>query len=135
MMTKQQMAFSLDKREYGEEMTELLEQEAKDSGLVVVYGYSDDNIEFRGSINDEIGAFDGAEIMINKQGILLECECECDCLKCTSLPIDTGRLINAMWDVQGYSWVIETDIPHETFDILEDGEKFCKGIVFNLSDI
>lgn len=25
--------------------------------------------------------------------------------------------------------------PHETFDIMENGEKFCKGIVFKLEDI
>jgi len=34
-----------------------------------------------------------------------------------------------------YFWTIDTNIPHETFDILADGEKYCKGIVFSLNDI
>ena len=33
------------------------------------------------------------------------------------------------------AWTINTDIPHATFDIMEDGEVFSRGIVVNLSDI
>jgi hypothetical protein len=43
--------------------------------------------------------------------------------------------IKTIWDEGGYSWQYETDIPHATFEIVEDGEKYCKGIVFNLADI
>lgn len=27
------------------------------------------------------------------------------------------------------------EIPHETFDIFEDGEPFCRGIVFSVNDL
>ena len=33
------------------------------------------------------------------------------------------------------SWQFKTDIPHSTFRIMEDGELFCVGIVFNISDL
>jgi len=34
-----------------------------------------------------------------------------------------------------YVWTYETDIPHECFDILRDGEKYCRGIVFCLDKL
>lgn len=43
--------------------------------------------------------------------------------------------IDAMWDRDGYSWIYNTPIPHETFEIFEDGDKYCRGIVFKLSDV
>ena len=50
--------------EHEQEMIELAriaeeERLAKENGLVVVFGYSDDNIELRGAINNEAGCFDG----------------------------------------------------------------------------
>jgi hypothetical protein len=43
--------------------------------------------------------------------------------------------VEAVWDEDGYSWVYETAIPHATFDIVDEGEKFCRGIVFRFADI
>ena len=34
-----------------------------------------------------------------------------------------------------YAWIYRTEIPHACFDILENGEKYCKGIVFSLNDL
>ena len=36
---------------------------AKENGFVIVYGESDDLIEFRGAIDDEGGCFDGGEVI------------------------------------------------------------------------
>ena len=33
------------------------------------------------------------------------------------------------------AWTYRTDIPHETFMIYEDGEPYCRGIVFNIDDV
>ena len=41
---------------------------AKDAGLVVVYGYSDDNVEFSGAIDEEVGAYEDTTIYITKDG-------------------------------------------------------------------
>ncbi len=31
--------------------------------------------------------------------------------------------------------VYNTNIPHVTFDVMENNDKYCKGIVFKLSDL
>lgn len=46
------------------------------------------------------------------------------------------RVIEAVWcpDEPDCSWAYKTDIPHVTFDVVEDGELYCRGIVFRLAD-
>ncbi len=138
-MTKEEFAKLLDGREYGEEMTEEEETLAAKNNLVIVFGYSDDGVIFKGSINDEAGAYDGAEIHIDAAGIMPECECKCECRKC-----DGGqpmfKTVFAHWDSQGYSWFMDIEhIEFATFEILEHTDegtqKFCRGIVFNYSDL
>jgi hypothetical protein len=36
------------------EINKAEERQAKDAGLVVVFGYSDDGVELRGAIHDEV---------------------------------------------------------------------------------
>ena len=124
---------------YGNELTSEEEQIAKDSGLVVIYGYSDDNVELRGAINDEVGAYNGTEFYINKDGVLPECECICECRKCcvTDYREEIGDEIIATAKEE-YTWFIETKLPHATFEVFDDendGEKFCRGIVVDLDDL
>lgn len=54
-MTLKEFAKMLDGREYGGEITKEEEALAKELGFVVVFGYSDDNAELRGAIDDETG--------------------------------------------------------------------------------
>ena len=54
-MTAKELAEMLTGREYGMEITRGEAQRAADAGLVVVYGYSDDNVEFAGAIDGEVG--------------------------------------------------------------------------------
>lgn len=107
---------------------------AKDHGVVIVYGASDDLIEFSGAIYDEDACYDGGTVFINRSGIIRS---KCDNEKCIYFrdAHSNASTIEAIWDRDGYSWMYETDIPHETFDILEDGEKYCRGIVFMLDDV
>ena len=49
-MTSKELAELLNGREYGEETTPEIIKLAKDNGLVIVYGYSDDNTELEGAI-------------------------------------------------------------------------------------
>lgn len=55
-MNRDKMAALLNGRSYGEEITENECAIAQAHGLVVVFGYSDDNVELRRAIHDEIGA-------------------------------------------------------------------------------
>ncbi len=49
--------------------------------------------------------------------------------------------ITAIWDGdtdengQLITWTYKTDIPHETYMIYEDGEPYCRGIVFSIENL
>lgn len=124
-MTAKQLAEKLDGREYLNEITPEEEKEAEANGLVAVYGYSDDNVELAGAISDEIGAWEGVVFHVDKDGgYHIE-------------DSDAPNRIRAVWCAPGSdaAWTFETEIPHETFSIYEDGELFCVGIVFRMEDL
>lgn len=127
-----EFAKMLDGRQYGEEISLEEEEKAKELGFVVVFGYSDDNMEFRGAINDELGCFDGGEVYITNYGIFEACECDC---KHSIKAKESAKLIKSIWNIEGYSWIYETDIPHAIFDILKGDEKYCRGIVFDIKQL
>ncbi len=123
----------LDGREYGEEITKKEEALAKELGFVIVFGYSDDNMELRGAIDDEFGCYDGGTACINSEGLLETCSEECRYYQAAK---DSAKYIEAVWNTNGYSWVYETNIQDiAKFDILEDGEKFCEGLVFDVKEL
>lgn len=138
-MTAKELAEMLSGREYGMEITSEEARAAKDAGLVVVYGYSDDNVEFSGAIDEEVGAYEDTTIYITKDGLLEEPACN-DAENCTCPYFETAKkaakTITAIWrDGERPSRVFSTDIPHETFTIMEDGAPWCIGIVFKLDDV
>ena len=110
-MTIFDFADGLNGRGYNNEITPFEEQRAKELGFVVVFGYSDDNAEFRGAIYDEVGCYDGGRVY------------EQD-----------GKYIDAVWCEGEYCWTYNTNIPHAEFDIFEGNEKYCRGIVFQLDE-
>ncbi len=135
-MTAKELAEMLSGRKYGMEITKDEAQRAADAGLVVVYGYSDDNVEFSGAISEEVVAYNGTTVRLTKNGLFDEPECGIeDCPYCTAAQKE-AKTIKAVWhDNGGPCWTFETDIPHETFTIIEDGEPWCIGIVFSIAGI
>lgn len=133
-MTPAQLAKIMDGREYGHDITDEESKMADEQGLVVVFGYSDDNMEFMGFIQDEVSCWDGGTAYLTSAGLL---ESECDCTDCPYFAKEQSKAakIEALWCNEGYSWTYKTDIPHATFDIMEEGEKYCRGIVFSMSDV
>jgi hypothetical protein len=128
-MTKETLAAQLTGREYGNEIDPLEEKDAKDNGLVVVFGYSDDGVEFKGAINEEVGGYGGATIEFTKAGIFRD-EDDDEVLEKYSAQVPFNKIVAT------YSpWVFKTEIPHTTFDIMEDGELSCRGIVFSVNDL
>lgn len=136
MMTREQFAKLLDGREIGDELDRAEEKLAKENGLVIVYGGSDDLIEFRGGIHEEGGCYNGGTIpLVNGKMLPNHDDCECEFCGYKTLR-DKARTINAVWDKpDSATWTYETDIPHATFRILEDGEPYCQGIVFCLAEV
>lgn len=137
-MNKKELAELLNGREIGKEITRQEEEQAEQNGLVVVFGYSDDCMEFRGVIHDELGAGSDEYLPIYlKNGELFFNECGCG-KHCPYFKKEQklAKKIKAIWRDKGNPcWMYETDIPHETFNIYEDGELFCIGIVFRISDV
>lgn len=135
-MTAKELAEMLSGRKYGIEITSEEARAAKDAGLVVVYGYSDDNVEFAGAIDDEVGAYEGATIYLTPAGVLQEPDCGREDCPYFTKEREKAKAIKAVWhDEGGPCWTFETDIPHETFTIMEDGEPWCIGIVFSMKDL
>lgn len=136
--TMKEFAEMLSNRSIGEEICKDEKRRAADLGLVVVYGYSDDNVELRGAIDEEVGAYDGTTIRLTKTGVLQGPACDsaenCECPYFAAAK-NAAKTIEAMWGAGGVSWTFKTDIPHETFNIYEDGELFCVGIVFSMEDL
>lgn len=135
--TKEVFAAWITGREYGDETTATEKVIAEENGLVVMFGYSDDNVELCGAIDDEVSARDGTTIsFLNGEILTSKCEDE-NCPYFKELEKSPHiKKVEALWCKEGeYSWTFKTDIPHATFEILEDGEKFCRGIVFNIDSI
>ena len=135
-MTKEEAAAALDGCWYGREVTREMEAALKADGLVAVFGASDDLMEFRGAIRDEVGAYDGGYAHLTRAGLLTN---DCDNDRCPHFERakETAATIEAIWSPEGeaISWVYRTSIPHATFIVEEDGEPYCRGIVFSLSDV
>lgn len=138
-MTKEEFAALITGREYGEEMTREEEAQAKAAGLLVVFGASDDLTEVRGALHDEAGACDGATHRIDAKGFVPDWESvdHDDEDECAAYFARKGRgaEVRAKWAEGDYSWVIETDVPHATFEIVEGDEKYCRGVVISAADL
>jgi hypothetical protein len=138
-MTPEEAAAQLDGTEYdfkfssGQPFKELYAK-MKAEGLVAVFGESDDLVEFRGAIHDELGAFNGTTAYLTDDG-LVQNDCSADDCPHFERKKETARIIDALWcDEDEASWTFKTTIPHVTFNIVENGTVFCRGIVFRLVD-
>ena len=138
-MTKWSLASTISGRQYGEELTNEECALAKKHGLVVLYGASDDLIEIRGVVYDEIGMYNGGDFQLTAEGVIEFWgdngeKLKDEAMKWFAKQALPKALITTKWSVGDYSWVISSDIPFEPFDIMEDSEKFCRGIVISVSD-
>lgn len=135
-MTKEQLTAILNGRIYLDEITPEEVAQAKASGLVVIFGASDDLVEFRGAINDEIGAYYGTTFYLTPTGPL-DKHADCDCAFCGYEKARSAALkIKAVWGQPCEpTWTFETKAPHTTFEISDEGEHFCRGIVLHVDDI
>lgn len=113
---------------------------AHDAGLVVVYGGLNYNVDFRGAIGGKefVYGSNHATIHLTKGGILYNpshvcASVDCPYLKAVLAEVKTIKAV--LHDQRNPCWTFETDIPHETFNIYEDGELFCVGIVFSVDDL
>jgi len=145
-MKKEELALMLNGRNRRDDMTKDEDRIAMESGLVVIFGASDDLVEFRGAIYDEIGAYEGTDFIIATPGMEIPVDedeetyrkaKELEPLGIEDESITTKNRFKALWCPEELecSWLIKTDLPHAPFDIMEDGELFCRGLVIEVADL
>ena len=135
-MTPTEAAASLHLNQYREEGSPALFKEMAASGLVAVFGASDDLVVLNGAINDELGL---GRIHLDPKGLItsrcedVRCGYHRDALK-SSKTIDVTFHDKGSPD-GGFTFTYQTEIPHVTFSIMEDDMTYCRGIVFLMSDL
>ena len=107
---------------------------------LVVFGYSDDGIEFRGAICDELGAYDGGTFHIGKDGSVSAKGISEWYVMAAWYGKTNGKRVYSplqILDDEGelIPWTYETNIPHAEFMMYEDGDPYCRGIVFSMDSI
>jgi hypothetical protein len=137
MLTVEEVAASLDGREYKDEVRRGEQLAWRNAGIVVAYGASDDLLELNGAIEDEFGAWNGTTVFLCADGAEDE----------SNISVDPRGLpmLTAEWCPSGVegspAWVVSIKSPDDTtirsapFKIYEDGELFGIGVVFRVSDL
>ena len=139
-LNKKQFADMLNGRGRDHELSHEEQEIAKENGLVIVFGYSDDGMVFNGAITGQVDCWQGGVAYLDEKG-----------LKKASTDENSGKSIRAIYsgarerlfDGKPY-WSYETDIPHEKFLIYEDeidnddtcdrdDEIWCEGIIFDMN--
>lgn len=135
---RDQFAASLSGREYPFDLTEDEQALAKATGLLVIFGASDDLMQLRGVARDEACRYDGGVVLIDAKGSLPErddIEDDAD-VKDFFAREPLAKRVHALWCQEtGYSWTYATEVPHATFEIEEDGAPYCRGIVIDVADL
>lgn len=136
-MTKEELAAKLNGIQYPCRIGKDLQDIAAYHGLVIIYGASDDLLEFEGAFNDELGAWNGVIGLVDSNGILDRERCESDEEIAEYVQRKKKAIqVSAEWcNRSGYSWFISTSIPYAPFDVLEGEDKFCRGIVISVADL
>lgn len=135
-LTTKAVAERMTGREYQNEITLDEEKELAFHGLVVVFGYSDDNVELRGAITEEIGCYERGTIPILDGDVFMPpCGDDCEKYDCPLLKDAYRRSEKIIAKCTNDGWKFDADFPHETFTIMEDGESFGEGIVFDMEDL
>lgn len=145
-MTKEELAQSISGVDRREGIGEMFVNLAKENGLIIIYGESDDLVEFEGALYDEIGAWDGIDFIIATVGMEIPVdddeETYTKAKELTAIEIEghsnikTNRF-KAVWCPEGtdMSWEIKTELPNARFEIMEDGDVFGIGIVIDVKDL
>lgn len=138
----QELAAMLDMSEYPTRPSKEVIEFAKANGLVIVYGASDDLIEFEGAIRDEGYVYDGGTVRLDVEGLLPDNADDLDTDEERARYYYRGgksKTIEALWCDEvnggGFTWAYRTDIAHETFEVMDGDEPYCRGIVFALADL
>lgn len=121
-MNIKEWAEKLNNIEYPADEIWDMRKQFEEDGVVVVYGASDDLIEFEGAIQDEGDCYNDEVFYLNKEGLT------------TSYSKNYVKVTHPHNGTVQFEY--ETNISNvEWFNVMEDGELYCKGFVFNINDL
>ncbi|WP_353175738.1 hypothetical protein [Delftia acidovorans] len=129
--------------EYPLRIPKAITEAARANGIVIVYGASDDLMELEGAIHDEFGCYEGGTAKLDAKGLLQDWDSvkdrgDKDEITDWLAREKAAKSITAIWgpsEPQGASWAYETAIPHATFDVMEDGGIYCRGLLIRVADL
>ena len=130
-----EFASRLDGIEYLEEREKMWEEAAL-KGYVIIFGYSDDGMEMRGAVDDEAGCWNGQTFFLAEDGSITgeQTANRLDAVWCGT--IEGRKAIGAEDGTEDGSatipWTYIAGFPHARFMMYENGEPYCRGIVFSL---
>lgn len=137
--TRETIAGALSGIEYDRDFNTIvssLAREAKASGLLIIYGAGDDLMEFEGAITEEVGVYNGGTVYLDRKGVLDRNRCDTDEEVAEFINRKkTAASIEAVWAEDDVSWQYRTVIPHVTFDVMEEGDVLCRGLVIDVNDL
>lgn len=129
MSKAKEWADRLNGREYLKEMSRDEEKQARVDKVLIAFGYSDDGLELRGVVDNEIVAYDGITVYLKHKDNSWMFVCR----------ENRNYLvwIKAEWSPPGFdvSWRTTSNVPSHSFMINEDGEPFCAGLVIDEADM
>lgn len=95
--------------------------QAKEQGIIIVHGASDDLIELCGAYNGEGDCYDGGICYFNRRG--------------TCSVVNADFSIQAIWNnKKDPVWTYQVSYPYERFMMWESDIPYCEGIVFYHKD-
>ena len=132
----------LNKREYRNEMSRDEEKQAKLDRVLICFSASDDLLEFRGIIDDEVGAWEGTTVKLTPELELFDPSENKESQKFNNSQINKMLKITALWapkNEENKTWasfhVTSSDFEFYWFDIMEEGEIYCRGFVVDESEL
>jgi hypothetical protein len=139
MATLDNLVELIGELEYGDQIPTAALELAKNIQAAIIYGYSDDSIMVSGVTEDQADAYKDKNVWVDKEGFLpinenQNCtdagiETISDCRKLVKR-FDQSVKLQVIEDQGGWLWQYKTDWPHRVFEMKEDGDPYCKGIVF-----
>jgi|TARA_B110000196_G_scaffold302154_1_gene296890 hypothetical protein len=136
--TVKSIASELDGVEYPLYSNHPIFEKAKEAGVVVVFGSSDDMVIVAGAVKDDDYVYQTGKRLLGTEGFIFGAgDIDTDeGLENYLTHKKAAKSILVKWASEDeLSWTYETEVPHETFYIMEDGERYCRGIVFHVDKL
>lgn len=134
-ITIKTIAEKLNWMKYEESISKEIIDICKTKWFVIVTWYSDDNMMFNWKIDDEKWCYWWWSAYVTRKWELFQSECEDYYCPYAEKEKEKSFEIEADVNNEDYYFIFKTNIPHETFEVLEGDWKYCRWIVFDVNNL